>query len=112
MKTEIVDMGAGYYAVRRTRRRFLVFTIVDYLHLTISRPQWKRRNDDYFENCITKQWEKAADQMAKYGCGEGTPVLSGIITQSEFVEIAKAAATNETIADQMKQLKEVWILAK
>ena len=50
--------------------------------------------------------------MAKYGCGEGTPVLSGIITQSEFVEIAKAAATNETIADQMKQLKEVWILAK
>ena len=112
MKSEIVDMGAGAYAVRRTRYFLGIFPKYDYLDLEAPRPNWRKRSDEYFERCETTSMEKAEKRNALYGCGLGTVTSVGGFSHHDITMLARASETNEGVKDCLLKAQELAILSK
>lgn len=110
--TDLVDMGAGLYAVRRTRTRFWIFKRFDFLELDSSLPSWKERDNKFFSNCVTSDINRAKKFLATYGRGTGVEVVDGVLTGSEMAAMSNFALTNEPVRELLMKAKELWILSK
>lgn len=110
--TDLVDMGSGMYAVRRTRTRFRIFKQFDFLELDSTVPSWKERDNKFFNNCVTTDINRAKTYLATFGRGNGVEVVDGVLTGSEMAAMSKFALTNEPVRDLLLKAKEVYILSK
>lgn len=110
--TDLVDMGAGLYAVRRTRTRFWIFKRFDFLELDSSLPSWKERDNKFFNNCVTTDINRAKTYLATFGRGNGVEVVDGVLTMSEMTAMSNFALNNEMVRELLLQAKEVYLLSK
>ena len=111
--TELVDMGAGKFAVRRTVTAWAgLVTKISFMDLQSSKPVWRNRDDDFFERCLTSEINKAKTYMATYGRGVGEVIIEGVLTAAEIYEISNFAIKNEPVRDLLLQAKELFILSK
>ena len=111
-RTDLVDMGSGLYAVRRTCTKFGIFKTIDFLELDSSIPSWKTRDNKFFQNCVTSDIDKAKRYLATFGRGNGVEVVDGVLTGSELSAMSNFALTNEPVRELLMKAKELWILSK
>lgn len=107
--TEIVTIG-DMYAVRRTRTRFLFFTEVDFLNLRGNKPEWKNRDYDYFEWCLTPDINTAKKYITMYGADIGVAYANSVISSVEFSRMLETAKTDPGMADLLMKAKEYLLL--
>jgi len=112
MKTEIVEIE-GYYAIRRSYRKFGIFPTCDFASLTNRTPYWHPRNYDYFNCCLSKDLDKVRCLLAEFGYSTGTPILGNeIINSIELFNMHKIAKTDEGMADVLLKAKEYYLLKR
>ena len=109
-KTDIVVIEK-FYAVRK-QTKWLWFVKTEFLDLESNRSRWYPRDYDFFPNCLTYDFEKAKNAIAKYGCDLGTPCLPGIISVDEFADMNKLAETDEGMKDLLLKAKEFFTLKR
>lgn len=111
MKTEIVNIE-GFYAIRRTYRRFGLFTTYKFANVTSSSsPKWYSRDYDHFHHCLSRDLEEVKELFARFGSDPGVSITANdIITPDELGKINKMAQTDEGIKDMLLKLKEFYLL--
>ncbi len=111
MITELVVID-GYYAIRKTERKLLVFKTYRFLNLSSSDIEWKERSNRWFSACLTLDISKAKKKLAWHGSNMGVPYEGDVITVPEMMSMIKLAQTNEGLKDLLLKAKEFYLLLK
>ena len=111
MRCDVVEID-GYYAVRRSYKKFLFFNVFDFIDFGRTTPIWRKRDYDHFDSCLTTELRKAQIMLATFGSNTGSVVGGGIISQHELFDMHEIAKTDEGMQDMLSKTKVYYLLKK